>query len=268
MSELQPAEISAEPAPGPTETVESGSELATDSQGQGEENVQNSESPEVKRINQITGQRYAEKRRADRAEKELAALKQQQQQAQLDVTAPEVPPMPDHYELDDDEFKVKTTEREVAIQRKATFDGQQLALRQAQEQQVLVDQQARQAKMNEVQNGFFNNAKTNGVDQTDLNTAITTLNDYGISEDLGAAIMQDTEGPQIATFLAANPSEYEALISANTLEIGDVYKAIKQKASALIPKQSQAPSPTMVLSGNGAPEIDEFKKRHPNAVFE
>ena len=86
-----------------------------------------------------------------------------------------------------------------------------------------------------------------------------TLNNGGMTGDIGNAIMQDPDGYFIAKHLAANPQEAHELNTMNPILAGAKFAELKLKASALKPKTSSTPAPATNLSGNGVdPESGKY----------
>ena len=73
-------------------------------------------------------------------------------------------------------------------------------------------------------------------------------------------ILKDTDGPLITKHLAANPQDGYELASMSPFAVGQFLDGIKQKASALKPKTSNAPKPATNLQGNGVdPEAGKYR---------
>jgi len=264
MSELQTEVAEVESTEPQAETVDSGADLATDSQGQDETNVQNSESENFqKSINRVTAQKYEQKRRADEAERQLNEIKQKEQEAQLNLQAPEIPPIPDVYEMDEDAYRKALTERDVAIQRKSQFDAQQMYIRQANEQQRQLAQQQQQIANQETTDKFKKNAVNQGIDSTELTSIANTLVSAGLDSnpDLTMHIMAQDDGALIMKHLSENLGDLDQLMStSNPYQAAAILDSVKAKAAALKPKQSQAPDPTPNIGGGG---VDSGGNKHP-----
>ena len=72
--------------------------------------------------------------------------------------------------------------------------------------------------------------------------------------------MSDPDGYFIAKHLAANPQGAHELNTMNPILAGAKFAELKQKASALKPKTSNAPSPATNLQGNGVdPTAGKYK---------
>ena len=158
----------------------------------------------------------------------------------------EIPAMPDSF---DDDFDAKVKQRDEALIAQANFNAQNNAYIQ---QQQFTQQQAAQAalqKQAELGNSFTANAKAAGATDEEFNTVVMTLNNGGMTGDIGNAIMQDPDGYFIAKHLAANPQEAHELNTMNPILAGAKFAELKLKASALKPKTSSTPAPVDSLQG-------------------
>ena len=206
---------------------------------------------------QVFNAKMAEGKRAQReleADKQKLAAQLQEIQAQLPQNQrPTLPELPDPYSLSDEEYREAITQRDTRVQEIATFDANANA--QAQYNQSL-QAQAAQKQQEQIQTtvgGFNDNAKKHGIEAAELNQAINTVNQYGISEDLGLHIMGRNDGPLIAKFLAANPLELDNLNSVTPLQAAVMIETqIASKAAALKPRTTNAPDPLQPLQGGGS----------------
>jgi len=207
---------------------------------------------------QVFNAKMAEGKRAQReleAEKQKLANQLQEMQAQLPQNQrPEMPDVPDRYDFDSDEQFNQAKNNFVAkVQEISSFDANANA--QAQYNQSL-QAQAAQKQQEQIQTtvgGFNDNAKKHGIEAAELNSAINTVNQYGISEDLGLHIMGRNDGPLIAKFLAANPLELDNLNSVTPLQAAVMIETqIASKAAALKPRTTNAPDPLQPLQGGGS----------------
>ena len=145
------------------------------------------------------------------------------------------------------------------IQNKAIFDAQQQNLLQQQQFQQQQTAQATQDARVKLGNDFFSTAISAGVSNNDVNLVVNTLNNMGVSSDLGDAIMADSDGYFVAKYLAGNPMEMHELNTMNPILAGTKLSEIKQKASALKPKKTGTPTPVDQLTGAGVqPDLNKY----------
>jgi len=253
MGELQTEEAGAElPAEADAGTVENGAELATASGENHEQKTDDGFNPETAKkaidkqhfkFRDEERKRLASDKRADEAEAELRGLKQ--------VDDPVIPPPVDPYA---DDYEEMTRQRDDAITRKAQFDSQQkFAADQATRTQN-EQMQADQTRIDGLVTEYNGRAVKLGLDASEVEHAGDTVVQYGISQDLAQFILGDEEGPLITKYLAANPLELDALSRMSPMQAAIRVNAdIRTKAASLKPQISQAPDPTEVLSGRGAP---------------
>jgi hypothetical protein len=253
MSELQTEEAGADLNQGTAEvdagTVESGADLATAEQetktdGIDQEAVNKAINKKHFQMKEAERNAEASEERANKLEARLQKLEQGDD--------PVIPPPVDPYA---DDYEEKTRERDDAITRKAQFDSQQKfaadQVTRTQEDKV----QADQTRIDGLVTEYNGRAVKLGLDASEVERAGETVVQYGISQDLATFILGDEEGPLITKYLAANPLELDALSRMSPMQAAiRVNAEIRTKAASLKPQISQAPEPTEVLSGRGAPE--------------
>lgn len=259
MSELQNDDGAVETNEPVVENLDTGSELAPDSEGQHEENSQVDE--EAKRqqatqevINKKTFETKQAQRDLQAANDQLRVL-QDADLARKAAAVAEIPPLPDQY---DDDFIGKMADRDAAILAQADFNSTKAA---SEREQQLQQQQTQQLQREQVQKSAISyNARATelGIDQAELQAAGTAVVQYGLSDDLAMHILSDPDGPLITKHLAANPQEGFELASMSPFAVGTYLDGIRAKAEALKPKTSSAPAPADTLQGNGVGE-----QKHP-----
>ena len=263
MSELQTDSVESEVIePAVIENPDDGADLAAASESEHSTNpepvdeVESEASKQQKYINTQYGQIKQGERDLAKANDQLAKFQSDERERQSAAVG-NIPPMPDAF---DDDFDVKLKQRDEAIIAKANFNAQNNAYIQ---QQQFTQQQAAQAaqqKQTELGNSFTANANAAGATDEEFNTVVTTLNNGGMTGDIGNAIMQDPDGYFIAKHLAANTVEANELSSMNPILAGAKYAELKVKASALKPKISSTPAPATNLQGGGVdPEAGKYQ---------
>lgn len=267
MSELQNDEAIIEDND-PVENQEIETDLAPVSEAEHEEQPQvDEEAKKQEAIQKAINKKHFE---AEQAKRDLQAANQKiadfesKQREQMAAQVGNIPPMPDAF---DDDYEEKVRARELKIREKAQFDFQQQSYLQQQQLNQQTQAQAEQERRNELGKRFTDNAKKAGSDDGELNSIINTLNQAGISNELGDAIMGDDEGFFTAKYLAANPTEAYELTNMNPILAGAKLVEIRSKASVLKPKQSAAPKPATNLSGNGIDPEDGKYKNIKGATF-
>ena len=247
------------------EINDSTSDSETENQAQDESEVQ--AEPEVdevelakRKANEAFNKQYGEKKQLEReleAERKRVAEFEAKQRAELAASVGDIPPLPDAF---DDDYEQKIQARDAAIRKQAEFNYSQQTYQQ---QQRLAQEQAAQAKQAEIissMDSYTKKALGLGIKQDELQAAGTTVGNYGLSDDLVMHILKDSDGPLITKHLAANPQDGYQLASISPFEVGKFLDGIKQKASALKPKTTNAPSPATNLQGNGAdPEATKYR---------
>jgi hypothetical protein len=231
-----------------TGTGETGAELATAS-GEGHEEI-NQEAIN-KAINKKHFQFKEEERKRLKVEEEKKALQDELNSLKA-PKEPVIPPIPDAY---DDDFQAKVKAREEALLAKAEFD----AVKKVEQQQL---QQAEELKQAEKQKVLQDMTKSYDARISDLNLDADTVHkagdvliNYGVTEELATFILQDSDGPLLTQYLAANPLEVDKLKGLTPMQAAiELNSSIREKASGLKPKQSNAPDPVKGLNGLGPGE--------------
>ena len=199
----------------------------------------------TKSINRVVFQREEQRRRADAEKARADVAEAQLPQAQR----PEVPPVPDIYA---ENSEALMAERDTALQEAAAFDARQDFTR---EQQTREYQQAAaqyQQTLAESAQTFEAKAVSQGFDAQQLDMAVQTINNFGITRELGDYIMEQDDGPAITAYLASHPNELESMRGKSTAQAaGMIAIDIRAKAAAASGK-SGAPEPPDTLDGGGA----------------
>ena len=106
-----------------------------------------------------------------------------------------------------------------------------------------------------------------GLNPLEVSQAANTVADYGASDTLQDILLEDEDGPLFVAYLAKNPVELEALNGMSALQMVKALDGeIRQKASLLKPKTSDAPDPPETLTGGGVREMEDPLLK--GAVFE
>ncbi len=193
--------------------------------------------------------RIKQKERADRLQEKLDKLEAERNQV-------EIPPIPDRY---DDKYQEKLELRDAAIRKQAENDAQAQRVEAERKKQQETAQAESDAALQERVKRFDKNMVDHGLNPADTKAAADQLVEYGLSEHLEDALLDDPDGPLFVQYLAQNPVELDGLASMTAYQLvrhldGD----IRQRAQLLKPKTSDAPPPPDVPDGGGAPETKEW----------
>lgn len=202
------------------------------------------------KANAAFNKQYGEKKQLERDNAAQAAELQKLQQADRERQAAQVGNLPDFPDEFDDNFEDKKVAYVKALQDQANFNAQNNAYVQQQEATQFQQQQAAQQKQAELHNNFTANAKGAGATDKELNDVINTLNVGGLTTQGANAIMSlGEDGYFIAKHLAGSAVEASEFNSLDPVQQGMKLVELKQKASALKPKKSNAPAPVDNLTG-------------------
>ena len=250
-----------------------GSELATDSPVEGEQNTDVAphiatvdglqvEGPEgfKKAIDKQHFKFREEQRRANDLEERLNSLESQNKPVTVQDIA--IPPMPETW---DENYDQKMRERDAAIGQNATNEAVKSQQAQANAEREQEQQREEVKKVQKLNTDFVDNANKLGVNKDTLATAQQVVVDYGVSQEIAHAIITDPNGPLIIQHLAANPLDLYDLSNGNSFQSGQKWTEIQTKSAALKPKTSSTPKPSTSVNGGGA----GVKERGPKgATFE
>ena len=260
MNELQSDSIESEVIE--AEVIEdqtNGADLATASESEHEEKPQvDEEAAKQEAIQKTINKKHFETQQAKRdleaANSRIAEFESRQRE-EIAAKVGTIPDMPDAF---DDDFDEKVKQRDEALIAQANFNYQNQnyqAQQQIQQQEV---QRAKQVKVQESMTNYSQKATELGIKQEELQAAGNTVAQYGLSDDLVMHILADSDGPLITKHLAANPQEGFQLAQMSPFMVGNFLENIRQKASTLKPKTSNAPKPGDDLRGRGAKPNDGF----------
>ncbi len=238
------------------------SESGTDNQVQDESSEQVDEVKVAQdKANAAFNKQYGEKKQLERDNEAQAKQLLQFQQAERDRQAAQVGNLPDFPDEFEENFEEKKADYIKALGEQASFNAQNNAYLQQQQFNQQQAAQVKQAEAAKLQSDFVTNAKGAGASDEEFNNIITTLNNGGMTIDTASEIMSlGADGYFIAKHLAANPMEANNFNNLSHFQQGAKLVELKQTASALKPKTSNAPSPATNLQGNGVdPEAGKYK---------
>lgn len=236
----------------PTETSENpkGPELATEN-AQTEVKSEPTEEEKEARRQAAFNKQYGEKKQAER-ERDAMKAELEKMQSQAPTKPQEIGNFPSEYDYDTtEEFETAKTTFVENVQNVERYNQQQTNSNYIVQQQENERARQRQEKINADILTYTENAKKNGIDAAELQSAANSVESYGITLDLTHAILADADGPLLTKYLAANPQEVTTLIGMTPYAAGAHMLNLKVKAQALKPKASSTPAPTTDIQGGG-----------------
>lgn len=263
MSELQSDSMESEVIESEViENQEIETDLATVSEAEHEEQPQvDEEAAKQEAINKTINKKHFRAMQAERERDEANAKVAEFQRKEREAQAAQVNILPEWPDDFDDNFEQKKADYIEAVERKARFNEHQNIYAQNQQFNQQQAAQAKQLEAAKLQNDFTSNAKKLGASDEEFNSVITTLNSQGLTSDTADLIMRIGEdGYLVSKYLAANPLEAQEFINSGLGMQGFKLAELKQKASVLKPKTSNAPKPATNLQGNGVdPGAGKYK---------
>ena len=234
------------------ENPEQGSELAPEV----------SEDEKKAKAQAAFNKQYGEKKQAER-ERDAALKKVQEIQAlqQQAVTPQAIGEIPNEYDFDTtEEFRQAQSQYINNIKSNAQYEASQKLMEEQRQRDITAQQQSTYDAQQASAKAYTENAEKLGIDPQDLMVAGNTVNSYGVSEGVIMAILDQSNGPLITKYLAANPQEVDNLNNMNPYQAGAYMATLSEKAGALKPKPSNTPNPTTDIAGSGSdPESGKYK---------
>lgn len=253
MSELQNEAL--EPVDNQTatqeiENPEAGSELAADSETQHEQKAETEQVIDNENVQKVINKKHFEAKEAERKAEEYKAKLAEYEAKQREEEARRYSNLPEAPDPFDDDYEQKLVNYNQALTEKAKFDARQEIYQQQQLQAQQIEQAKKAEEIQQKAKAYTSKAGELGISAEELQSAGNTIAQYGISDDLTLAILQDNEGPLITKYLASNPTEILDLGNMNPYMAGAKLMEIKQKAAQLKPKRTNAPEPATRLDGS------------------
>jgi hypothetical protein len=213
------------------------------------------------RLDKLTAERYAEKRRADELAAKLAQLEQaKQSEPASDIQPPELPD--DIFDVDSMRkyhADMLTYSRKIAAQEAKHTLGASANEQKAQQEQI---------EQQKLVQSFAKRTLDSGFSIEQIEQAGTALVNAGLSKDLQLMLLEDEAGPQITMYLAKNPDDAFELLTMPTHKAAvAIATKIKAKAISTKAKATKAPDPIPETRGAAVRDDDETEKFFKNAKF-
>jgi hypothetical protein len=220
------------------------------------------------RLDKITAEKYAEKRRADEEKRRADELTEKLAQMESgkpaslpdDLTEPEMPA-----DIWDEEAMRKYHKDMAAYSRRVAVHEAKQVYSSTQQQQA---QQSQQIEQQKVVQSFAKRAIDSGLTIEQVEQAGTALVNAGLSQELQMLLLEDEAGPQITIHLAKNPDLAFELIGMPLHKAAiKIATQVKAEAAGTKPRVSQAPDP--IPSGRSASmkETDDLERQFKNSKF-
>lgn len=210
-----------------------------------------------KRINEITFQKYEEKRKREQLEEELNQLKAKIEKQNTSSDDVQIPDLPDVY---DDDYEEKIRAREAALKKAAELNARKTFLKE-QEQQVLQEKMKRQQDevMKQV-NNMYSSAKKLGISEEELKSADATVSNFIKDPSIARFILAQDDAALIVKYLSSSAQELESLSSMDPLHASvRIATKIASEAKKLKPSSiTQTPDPIEIPKGKATLKDDPY----------
>lgn len=211
-----------------------------------------------KRINEITFQKYEEKRKREQLETELNQLRLKLEDRKKESEDIPIPPLPDPY---DDDYSGKIKAREQALQQAAELKARK-TFEANQKKKAMMDQlEAQNATIKKQVETMFEKGKKHGISEEDLREADRTVSNFIKDQSLARFILAQDDAALIVKYLSTSATELEKLSSMDPLSASvHIATKVAQKAVKIKPGLTKTPDPIDIPSGKSAPKEDPYLK--------
>lgn len=209
-----------------------------------------------KRIDEITFEKYEEKRKREELEKKLADLEEKinkQEAAKEDIV---IPDLPDVY---DDDYDEKIKARDAAIGKAAEIRARKKIEEDQIKQETSRQWALKQKKILENVEKMYASAPEYGITKEELQVADTRICQFIKDPGLAEFIVSQKDAALIVKYLSSSATELEKISSLNPLD-ASVYIATKVTTDAkkLKPGVTKAPDPIDIPKGKAKPKTNRF----------
>lgn len=242
----------------PEETTEEAPEAEEEQPTEAEKVVFTEEQQRV--FNEQISRKVKKQREAEREAEQLRQqLAEAQQKLNPEPVRPDVPPLPDPYDPD---YTAKIQERDRKIQERAEFDAIAHERQRYAEAIELQKQKQAQEEHQKKLESYAERATNLGHELDAVVESTKYLIDSGLNQEAQAYIRDDKNGPDIAMYLAKNPTALSDLLDMQQVQphmsFAKLVTEVREKATSTArPKPKLPPDPPTHLSGKGAPEGNE-----------
>lgn len=161
---------------------------------------------------------------------------------------PDVPPLPDPFDAD---YEQKIQERDEIIAQRGSWNAQQQAFNQQQQNQIAYELSQRNEK-------YYQNAAQAGIEKNTVLSAGDKILQAEVNPATIDYIMRHPDGPKITMYLSENPVALQTLSAMPPMM---AVETIISKIAPFIQGKSQSredpPPPTEQLKGGGASKLSE-----------
>lgn len=213
------------------------------------------------RLDKLTAEKYAEKRRADELAAKIAELERAKPVSLPDDIQP--PALPDD-PFDMDAMRQYHSEMMQYSRKIAAHEARNALSATSNE----LKQQQQQAEQQKLVQSFAQRTISSGLTIDQIEQAGTALVNAGMSQELQLMLLEDEAGPQMTMYLAKNPDAALELLAMPTHKAA-VALATKIKSQAVTGKAkvTRAPDPIPDSRGVSIRESDALERQFKNAKF-
>jgi len=234
----------------PSEVAEQQPEAQESAERREEPKVEFSEEQQKIVDSQIAGKAFEVREE----KRQKAELQRQLDEVKANIPKEARPDVPNAGDIYDEDYETNRAAREAKLVEQARFDERQTVQGEQVQQAQHADLQRQQEAFNQQVSEFGNRATKAGINPQELQTAMNTVNQYGIRQDIGNFVIADEQGHLITKYLAENPQDIDTVNKLDGMNAGIFMNTVREKAVALYTKRtSDAPDPPDNLTGSGVP---------------
>lgn len=208
---------------------------------------------ELAKLQAAVRQKAFEEREAKREAERLRKQNEELMAKLPQEKRPAIPPIPDDPFADN--FAEMMAQRDKAIQEAAAFDAREAERKRIEDERNRQIQEEQQKSFQALVQKYVSNAENVGISRHELDGINERVNAHMLDDQIANHIMDDPQGPLIASYLDKNILEIDAIksmpVSRAAIYIENV---IKPRAAQLTKKITEAPDPVEPLKGSGVRE--------------
>lgn len=209
-----------------------------------------------KRIDEITFEKYEEKRKREKLEEELAELRASLEKRKAAEENIEIPDLPDIYA---DDYAEKVRQRDEALRKSAEIEARKKLKKEQEQAKFQADFEKRQAEINQNVERMFSTASEYGISKDELTEADRKVSKFITDPELARFILSQKDSALIIKHLSSSATELEKIQQLSPLE-ASAYIATKVsvQAAKLKPDLTKTPDPQDLPKGKAKPKKDPF----------
>lgn len=212
-----------------------------------------------KRINEISFEKFEERRKREKAEAELAKLRANIEKIEAEKNDIKIPDIPDVYDQD---FEKKILAREEAIRKATLLQAQKNLKKEMEQKEAATRYEEYQKEVMKKVEKMYSDAAKYGISKDELDKADKIVSEYtNNSSDLATFLLSLDDSALVLKYLSNSYKDLEKINKMHPLQ-ASVYitNEIRQKAAKLKPGLTKTPDPAEIPKGKVGNKQNSFLK--------